>query len=234
MNDAERTAAVVLLSGGQDSATCLAWAKECGWELHAISFFYGQRHQAELDAARRIAEKAGVVSHVNLALPLDDEALRSSSALTGDLPVAGSGGYGDTEAPEGLPTSFVPGRNLLFLGFAAARAVAVGARDIITGVCQTDYSGYPDCRADFVGAMKVAINRAMPSSCGPIEIHAPLMYRTKAETVQFAVELGAMDLIAETVTCYHGKRPGCGTCPACVLRARGFEEAGVADPAEAR
>ncbi len=230
----KRPRALVVLSGGQDSTTCLAWAGRRFDEVHAISFSYGQRHKTELEAAARVAERAGVASHVVIPLPLGYEVLGASSAITNhDVPVESSGGLYDAAAPhDGLPTTFVPGRNMIFLAVAAARAVAVGARDIVVGVCETDYSGYPDCRQSFVDAMQVAVNAALPSSCGPVRIHAPLMELSKAESVQLAADLGALGLLALTVTCYEGQRPGCGTCPACRLRAEGFAEAGFRDPAE--
>lgn len=225
--------AVILLSGGQDSATCAAWARERFDEVHAISFDYGQRHRTELDAAKLVAEHFGMASHVVVRVPFDDEALRVSSALTDpNVELAASGGIVDREMPQGLPTSFVPGRNMVFLALAAARAVVVGARDLVTGICQTDYSGYPDCRDSFRLAMLAAITEAMPSGAGPFELHAPLMHSSKAETVQLMQALGELDALALTITCYHGTR--CGTCPACVLRARGFAEAGVPDPALSR
>lgn len=134
--------------------------------------------------------------------------------------------------PEGLPTSFVPGRNALFLTLAGAVAVKLGAKSIVTGTCQTDYSGYPDCRREFIDAQELALTLAMPSSSGPIKIHTPMMFMTKAETVSLARSLqGCWDALALSITCYNGQRPGCGTCPACVLREKGFAEAGESDPA---
>jgi len=224
--------AVVLLSGGQDSTTCLYWAKVNFDRVTAVCFDYGQRHVTELAAAERVARVANVTLK-----KLTIGALRelAGSALTSSgIPVAAEGGYKDAEAPNGLPSTFVPGRNALFMALAAAHAVSLGAKAIVTGTCQTDYSGYPDCRRDFVDAMERALTLAMPSSAGPIQIVTPLMYLTKAETVGLAQRLpGCMDALAETVTCYHGRRPGCGQCPACELRARGFAEAGVLDPAGA-
>lgn len=227
--------AVVLLSGGQDSTTCLFWAKHriVGLtELHALSVFYGQRHVNELVAAREIAIAAGVKTHFNVRLDLFDG---SPSALIMDdksKVIAAKGGDVDQHAPDGLPTSFVPGRNLLFLAAAIARAGAVGAEHLVIGVCQTDYSGYPDCREEFIAAVERAAMLAWPSSRKPPVIHTPLMHLTKAETVALAMKLpGCMEAMAKSVTCYHGLRPGCGECPACQLRVRGFDEAGVIDPA---
>jgi len=221
--------AVVLLSGGQDSVTCLYWALANFDTVYAVSVNYGQRHSSELAAAAKIAAKAGV-QHTVLELPALAQ-IADSDLVRKDTAIAGSGGHPDKEMPEGLPTSFVPGRNLLFLGLASAYAVKMGAGNVITGVCQTDYSGYPDCRDEFVKALNVAVNLAMPSS-RPVAIHTPLMYLTKAETVELAKSLGTECLAAlgESITCYNGLRPGCGTCPACTLRAAGFAEAGVPDP----
>jgi 7-cyano-7-deazaguanine synthase len=153
--------------------------------------------------------------------------VRSSDEL------AASGGYVDDQMPEGLPTSFVPGRNLLFLSVAAAYAVKNGIKDVVTGVCHTDYSGYPDCRKVFVDAMRETVNLAMPSSAGPIHIHTPLMHLNKRATVLLAAELGddCWRALGLTVTCYEGLRPGCGECPSCKLRVDGFKRAGLKDPA---
>lgn len=223
------TKALVLLSGGQDSTTCLYWAKAHFDEVAALSIYYGQRHKTELEAAREIAGLAKV-AHYEIDIPALQ--LLGDSALVDDRKeLAGSGGLVDKEMPQGLPTSFVPGRNLLFLATAAACAVKLGAKHIVTGVCQTDYSGYPDCRQEFISAMEVAVTRAMPTSVGPLYIDTPLMFLTKAETVVLANDLeGCWDALARSITCYHGKRPGCGTCPACELRMRGFADAGMLDP----
>lgn len=223
--------AIVLLSGGQDSTTCLFWARQQFDEVIAASIFYGQRHAAELQAARDIAE-AAKVPHSEIALSALGD-IGDSALVRKDLELAGSGGRPDAAMPEGLPTSFVPGRNLLFLAVAGALAVKHGVKDIVTGVCQTDFSGYPDCRREFVDSMERTLGLAMPSSSGPFRIHTPLMHLTKAETVKLATRLpGCMNAMRLSVTCYHGQRPGCGTCPACALRAKGFTEAGIPDPAE--
>lgn len=224
------TAAVVLLSGGQDSTTVLFWAKVHHDEVHAVSVDYGQRHKAELDAAREVARMAGVASHSVLDLGILSKL--GGSALVDGSALAWTGGLVDREMPQGLPTSFVPARNVFLLTTAAAVAVKLGARDVVTGVCQTDFSGYPDCRRSFVDALERALTEGLPSSCGPIRIATPLMWMTKAETVRLARRLpGCWDALARTVTCYEGLRPGCGTCAACVLRAKGFEEACERDPA---
>lgn len=229
--------AVVLLSGGQDSTTALFWAKREYGQVHALSIWYGQRHAAELSAAEAIADSAGV-PWTNYTLPVGVLGVGSALVVQGgglaNTPhLAASGGLPDAEMPHGLPTSFVPGRNMVFLALAASMAAGMGARRVVTGVCQTDYSGYPDCREVFIQAMAEAASLAMPSSMRPMEIVTPMMGLTKAQTVELAMELpGCMEALSLSVTCYHGKRPGCGTCPACLLRAAGFREAGVPDPAE--
>lgn len=222
--------AVVLLSGGQDSTTCLYLAKAQYGSVAAISLDYGQRHAIELDAAAEIAAMAGV-PHEGLSIPALQQ-IGGSALIGAEAPIAGSGGLADAEMPQGLPTSFVPGRNMILLATAAAYAVKAGAKTIVTGTCQTDFSGYPDCRRVFIDAMQVAATLAMPSSCGPIHIDTPLMWLTKAETVALARSLpGCWEALARSVTCYMGERPGCGACPACDLRAAGFAEAGLPDPA---
>jgi 7-cyano-7-deazaguanine synthase len=228
LENALAEAAVVLLSGGQDSTTCLYWAKHHFGELHCIGIGYGQRHANELKGAKRSARLAGVRFR-RLDLKVLAE-LGGNALVDHKQDLAAVGGRLDIQAPDGLPTSFVPGRNALFLSVAAAYAVQIGAKDIITGVCQTDYSGYPDCREEFVSAMAQALTLAMPSSARPIRVHTPLMFLTKAETVHLARKLdGCWEALALTITCYEGTR--CGTCAACELRARGFAEAGYEDPA---
>ena len=224
--------AVILLSGGQDSATCLHWALPRFDSVHALTLSYGQRHATEIEAARTIGRAAA--SHIFVELPAFGS-LVSSALLGGGQSIDAIGGHVDDQAPQGLPTSFVPGRNLVMLALAASHACSVGARMIVAGVCQTDYSGYPDCRASFIEAMARACSEAMPSSARPIEIETPLMHLSKADTVALARLLGpaAWAALGQTVTCYEGQRPGCGKCPACVLRARGFAEAGEEDPAHA-
>jgi 7-cyano-7-deazaguanine synthase len=224
--------AVVLLSGGQDSTTCLFWAKKRFRHVHAVAFDYGQRHRSELETAREISKLAGL-EHELVVLELGVLAQLGDSSLVSSSELAGSGGYVDEEMPEGLPTSFVPGRNLLFLGVAAAYAVKKDIKDIVTGVCETDYSGYPDCRESFVSAMQEAVNQAMPSSAGPIHIHTPLMHMDKSQVVHLAQLLGdtCWKALGLSITCYEGRRPGCGECPSCQLRAAGFEGAGLEDPA---
>lgn len=210
--------AVVVLSGGQDSATCLYWALEKFASVEALTFDYGQRHRIELDCAVKVAEHAGVA---HTMLPIDTFAALGGNALTdSDIRVQ--------DAPDvGLPNTFVPGRNLVFLTFAAAFAWPRGIADLVTGVAQTDYSGYPDCRQETLDALREALNLGMERN---FTIHAPLMNLSKKETVELARDLDAIDVMALTHTCYNGRRPPCGECPACRLRAKGFHEAGIADP----
>jgi 7-cyano-7-deazaguanine synthase len=224
--------AVVLLSGGQDSTTVLYWAREQYRDVHAVTAHYGQTHSAEIGAATEIAAMAGVASHV--FVPLSEVFVGSHSALVlgSGVALASSGGMMDAEAPGGLPTSFVPARNLLLLAVAAARAGAVGAESICVGVCQTDYSGYPDCREPFIQAFRKTLKAGWPSHhLAPI-ILTPLMHMTKAQTVELAHGLpGCFEALSRSITCYRGQRPGCGTCPACELRSNGFDAAGYKDPA---
>ena len=213
------TSAVVLLSGGQDSATCLAWAKTRFTRLFAVTIDYGQRHRIELDAAVTIARMAGVAQTV---IPCD-----SFRALGGNSLTSAEAVTGGVREENHLPNTFVPGRNLIFLTLAAAYAYQRGVSELVTGVCQTDYSGYPDCRADTMVALQESLRTGMEA---PFTIHTPLMHLTKAETVRMIRDLGSLDLLAWSHTCYNGTVPPCGTCPACDLRAKGFREAGIADP----
>ncbi|HRD50384.1 MAG: 7-cyano-7-deazaguanine synthase QueC [Candidatus Competibacter sp.] len=214
--------ALVILSGGQDSTTCLYWALDrFGREqVEALSFDYGQRHRIELDCARQIAALAGVTHTI---LPINTFAALGGNALT-DAAIAVQAGVDPQTA---LPNTFVPGRNLIFLTFAAAFAYPLGIRDLVTGVAQTDYSGYPDCRQTTLQALEQALRLGMECA---ITIHAPLMFQSKADTVRLAQALGALPALAYSHTCYNGQQPPCGECPACRLRARGFAEAGIADP----
>lgn len=188
--------------------------------VETVTFDYGQRHRVELHAARRVAEQAGVG---NVLLPIDTFAALGGNALT-DASVA----VPRTAESEGaLPATFVPGRNLIFLTLAAAYAGPRGIEDIVTGVAQTDYSGYPDCRQETLDALQKVLRLGLERE---IRLHAPLMNRSKKETVLLAQRLGALEAMALTHTCYEGRRPPCGACAACRLRARGFAEAGIADP----
>jgi 7-cyano-7-deazaguanine synthase len=214
--------ALVLLSGGQDSTTCLYWAIDrFGRDnVSAVSFDYGQRHRIELDCAAAIAEHAAVAHR---CLPIDTFKALGGDALT-DADIAVKP---DVDDSTGLPNTFVPGRNLVFLTFAAALAWQLGIANLVAGVAQTDYSGYPDCRAETLEALQQALRLGMESD---VEIHAPLMHLSKCETVELARDLGGLEAMTLTHTCYNGQRPPCGECPACVLRAKGFAEAGIEDP----
>lgn len=214
--------ALVVLSGGQDSTTCLYWAiNRFGVDnVSALTFDYGQRHRIELDCARRVARQAGVAI---TRLPIDTFAALGGDALT-DSAIDVVDAIDDET---GLPNTFVPGRNLVFLTFAAAYAWQQDIDHLVTGVAQTDYSGYPDCREETMRSLQETLRLGMESK---VEIHTPLMHLSKKETVELAVELGALGAMELTHTCYNGLRPPCGECPACKLRARGFAEAGVDDP----
>ena len=209
---------VVLLSGGQDSTTCLAQAcADFEGAVHAIAFDYGQRHRVELAQAEKISALAGVSFEV-IELPFISEL--SENALTRpEMPIVHEDGQ--------LPSTFVPGRNVFFLSVAAVRAKQLGVTVLYTGVCQTDFSGYPDCRDDFVRSLQQSLSLGMDEH---FEIRTPLMFLTKAASVTLMERLGKMDWLAHSHTCYEGKRPACGVCPACVLRLKGFEQAGILDP----
>ncbi|MFJ7936432.1 7-cyano-7-deazaguanine synthase QueC [Sporosarcina sp. NPDC096371] len=203
--------AVVVFSGGQDSTTCLFWALKNFSEVATVTFDYGQRHSAEIECAKEIAKELGVsfkVLDMNLINQL------SANALTRDDI--------DVKEVEGeLPSTFVPGRNHLFLSFAAVYADAIGARHLITGVSETDFSGYPDCRDNFIKSLNVTLNLAMD---GRFVLHTPLMWLDKSEVWAMADELDVLDFVQEkTLTCYNGvPSSGCGDCPACVLRNEGL------------
>ncbi|MEF2967002.1 7-cyano-7-deazaguanine synthase QueC [Paenibacillus sp. M1] len=204
--------AVVVFSGGQDSTTCLFWAREQFREVEAVTFDYGQRHRLEIECAKGIAAELGVkltVLDMSLLGQLTQNALTRS-----DIPIVHEEGA--------LPSTFVEGRNHLFLSFAAVLAKGVGARHLVTGVCETDFSGYPDCRDAFVKSLNVTLNLAMDYE---FVIHTPLMWIDKAQTWKLADDLGAFDFVRErTLTCYNGIiGDGCGECPACKLRRAGME-----------
>ena len=213
--------ALVVLSGGQDSTTCLYWAIDrFGVDgVSSLTFDYGQKHRVELECAEKIAELAGVE---NTVLPIDTFRVLGGNALTDKMDVK-PGVDPDTQ----LPNTFVPGRNLVFLTYAAAFAYQRNISNLVTGVAQTDYSGYPDCRNETIESLQQSIRLGMESD---ISIHTPLMWLSKAETVKLAEQLGALEALAYSHTCYNGQQPPCGECEACRLRAKGFEEAGIADP----
>ena len=207
--------AIVLLSGGLDSSTVLYQAKADGCDCYALSFDYGQRHRAEIDVARELALKLGARAHKVLDVTLLNE-LAVSSLTRDSIPVPDY----EPEA-DGIPNTFVPGRNILFLTLAAIYAYQVKAEAVITGVCETDFSGYPDCRDEFVKALNHAVSLGMAKD---IRFETPLMWIDKAETWALADYYGKLDLVRnETLTCYNGfKGDGCGHCAACNLRANGL------------
>lgn len=226
MND---LSALVLFSGGQDSTTCLAWALERFAAVETVGFDYGQRHAAELEARTRILEQLPArfprwSAKLGADRVLSLEALRQigGSALTDAMEIE--------LGRNGLPTTFVPGRNVFFLTAAAALGYRRGCRDLVGGMCETDFSGYPDCRRQAIDAVEAALALAMDA---PFRVHTPLMQLDKAQTWALAEELGGEELVAliveETVTCYRGDRSlrhdwgyGCAACPACELRANGY------------
>ncbi|WOB25340.1 MULTISPECIES: 7-cyano-7-deazaguanine synthase QueC [Xanthomonas] len=214
--------AVVLLSGGMDSAAVIALAQEQGFAVYALSVRYGQRHTSELDAAARVAAAQGVVAH-----KVVDVDLRSigGSALTDDIEVPEAGG-------DGIPVTYVPARNTIMLSLALGWAEVVGANDLFCGVNAVDYSGYPDCRPEFVRAFEILANLATKAGVegAGLRVHAPLQFLSKADIVREGVRLGVD--FGLTVSCYRADADGraCGHCDACRLRAAGFVDAGVQDP----
>src|SRR5437763_12823428 len=220
--------ALVLFSGGQDSTVCLVWALDRFARVETVGFDYGQRHAVELSVRPRIRERIAALDPGRASRLGEDHLVRidalaaiSETALTRDTEIA--------IAENGLPTTFVPGRNLIFFALAGALAYRRGAKHLVAGMCETDYSGYPDCRDDTIKAMQLALNLGMERR---FVLHTPLMWIDKAETFALAEEIGGerlLDvLIEETHSCYLGERTrhawgcGCGKCPACELRARGF------------
>ena len=219
--------AVVLVSGGLDSATALAIARQQDHRCHALSFDYGQRHRVELEAAARVAASLGAVEHRILALPIGQ---LGGSALT-DLAIVVP-----QQPGEGIPATYVPARNTVFLACALAYAEVLGVRDIYVGVNAVDYSGYPDCRPEFIAAFEQLANLATKSGVegANIRIHAPLIALTKAEIIRRGVALGVDYSL--TISCYQPDASGfaCGRCDSCRLRRSGFEQAGIADPTRYR
>lgn len=206
--------AVVVFSGGQDSTTCLFWAMEQFAEVEAVTFDYNQRHRTEIECAKEITKELGIKHHI-LDMSLLNQ-LAPNALTRADIEVK-DGEDGD------LPSTFVPGRNLLFMSFAGVLASQVGARHIVTGVCETDFSGYPDCRDIFIKSLNVTLNLSMDEN---FVIHTPLMWLNKAETWKLADDLGAFEFVrTKTLTCYNGIiADGCGVCPACLLRKNGLDE----------
>ena len=221
--------ALVLFSGGQDSTVCLAWALERFSRVETIGFDYGQRHAIELSVRARLREKMSALTS-GWAARLGDDHMIKLDALAAISDTALTRQTAIEIADSGLPTTFVPGRNLMFFCFAGALAYRRGARHLVAGMCETDYSGYPDCRDDTIKAMQVALTLGLDKR---VAIHTPLMWIDKAETFSLAIEIGGeafLDLLIEdSHSCYLGDRGkrhdwgyGCGTCPACQLRAQGF------------
>ena len=220
--------AICLLSGGLDSATCLAIARREGYECYCLSFDYGQRHRIEVAAARRVAKQLGAQVH---RIAQIDLRVFGGSALTGDIDVPKD--RPENEMKNGIPVTYVPARNTIFLSFALAYAEVAGASDIFIGVNAIDYSGYPDCRPEFIRAFEQMANlatRAGVEGTTRIAIRTPLIQMTKADIVRQAVELG-VDL-SLTHSCYEPDADGraCGRCDSCLLRSKGFEQAGIEDP----
>src|SRR5215210_5959346 len=218
--------AVVLLSGGLDSMVCAGLAREAGFAVLALTIDYHQRHRVELDAARKIA---GLHADRHLVVPLDLSAF-GGSALTADIDVPKHG------LTEGIPVTYVPARNTVFLSLALAWAEAMGARDLFVGVNAVDFSGYPDCRPEFIAAFEALANKATRAGVegDSFTVHAPLQYLSKAEIAREAARLGLDAGLSHS--CYDPEEDGthCGLCDACRLRARGFAEAGLVDPTRYR
>jgi 7-cyano-7-deazaguanine synthase len=228
----EKPKAVVLLSGGLDSTTTLAIAQREGFEAHALTFRYGQRHEAEIEAAQRIASGAGVAQHVVVQIDLR---VFGGSALTSEIDVPKDRPL--EEISHGIPVTYVPARNTIFLSFALAWAEVLGAEDIFIGVNALDYSGYPDCRPEYIEAYQRMANLATKVGVEGrqrLRIHTPLINLTKAQIIQKGLALGVD--YGSTVTCYEPSPTGeaCGHCDACQLRLKGFAENGLHDPAPYR
>lgn len=219
--------AVVLVSGGLDSATVLAIARHAGHELHALSFDYGQRHRYELESAARVCEANDVASQV--VFPIDTRIFQGS-ALTNDIPVPHQ--RSDEEISQGIPVTYVPARNTIFLAVALGLAESIGASDLWIGVNAVDYSGYPDCRPEFIAAFEAMANLATKAGVEGqrITVHTPLVSLTKAQIIQRGLELGVD--YGLTHSCYDPDASGisCGECDSCRLRLKGFADAGAVDP----
>lgn len=216
--------AIVLLSGGLDSAIAVYYAQSLGYKVHALSFDYGQRHNKELQCARLIGKTAEVITHQVMRLDLS---LWGGSSLTDSSKEVKAG----DASRQDIPDTYVPARNMVFLSIAASMAEAIGARDIFIGVSEVDYSGYVDCRTSFIEAMEKAINQG--TVCGaensdPIHIHTPFINMTKAEEIHLGITLQVP--FEQTWSCYRGDAKPCGTCDSCLLRARAFATAGIPDP----
>lgn len=218
--------AVVLISGGLDSATTAAIARAQGYELYAISFDYGQRHLRELESAKAVAKSLGAADHLIVSFDLRG---MGGSALTDNIEVPLD--RATDEMADGIPVTYVPARNTIFLSFALGYAETIVAFDIFIGVSQVDYSGYPDCRAEFIESFERTANLATKAGVegtGAFRIHAPLIDLSKADTVRRGLELGVDYSL--TWSCYLGEQQPCGRCDSCKLRLAGFAEAGAMDP----
>jgi 7-cyano-7-deazaguanine synthase len=216
--------ALVLASGGQDSTTCLFWALKNFKKVYAVSFKYGQKHSKEIEVAGSICRKLGISQKIVDISFMKDLVISNLFEGTGDFTQA-------HKLKDSVPSSFVPYRNLIFLTLSAAWASTIGVKHIITGVCETDFSGYADCRDVFIKSAQTTLNLATDFNDKNVVIHTPLMWLTKAEEFKMAEELDCLDFILEeTLTCYNGVEEkhnfgkGCGKCPACILRHKGFEE----------
>ncbi len=226
--------ALVVFSGGQDSTTCLVWALKKFKSVSAITFNYKQRHQVEIECAKNIIkmlsskkilqidwlENIAVINHTVVDISFLSDLLQTD--IIQDLEIK-------YDVDTGLPTTFVPGRNILFITIAAAYAYQQKIKHLVAGVCQTDYSGYPDCRDATIKSLQATLKLGMDYD---IIIHTPIMWKNKAETIKLMEKLGGFELYKYTHTCYKGERPACGECFACELRLVGFKEAGLKDPLE--
>ncbi|MBN1802609.1 MAG: 7-cyano-7-deazaguanine synthase QueC [Candidatus Lokiarchaeota archaeon] len=226
MTHRKNEAALVVLSGGQDSTTCLVWALKKFQLVSAITFNYKQRHGVEIDCAKKIVDIINLTSekkvndHQIVDISFFSDLVQSAMIQETEITY-------NTETS--LPTTFVPGRNIIFLTIAAAVAYQKRIKHLIAGVCQEDYSGYPDCRDATIKSLQATLKLGLDYD---IIIHTPLMWKNKSETIKLMQKLGRIDLYKYTHTCYEGKRPACGKCFACELRLRGFKEAGLIDPLE--
>jgi 7-cyano-7-deazaguanine synthase len=233
----ENKAAIVLFSGGMDSSVCLAWAMKRFSKVYALNIHYGQRHSIELHVAKLLMEYVPdvfyVLQNLSISLPL------TSSLSDKNLDIKENGGYKDDKVEGGLPNTYVPGRNLAFLTQAFFTALFSGIFDIVTGVCQTDYSGYPDCREEFIKSLEESFNKAMPTELAKFKIHTPLMHINKSETLKMALEFGCLEMVKSSWSCYNPKHVGdsmyvqCEECPSCKLRSKAFLEVGLKDGDEA-
>ncbi len=215
---------LVIFSGGQDSTTCLFWAKQRFQSIDAVTFDYGQRHQIEIECAKKIVQLAGVRDHEIINI----KGLMKGSSPLLDFSMELSRYRSAKELQGGIEPTFIPCRNILFLAISANRAFVKGIHDLILGVSAIDYGGYPDCRPEFITSMEETLGHGLNME---IHIHTPLISLSKKDTVLLASKIsGCLEALAYSHTCYEGKFPPCGECHACLLRKKGFEEAGIEDP----